>query len=147
MRELVVGSLFAAAMSACALFAVTSQSVRSEVGVQPDIESEFTAAFSHVASLREANRSTAIVVTDLFKEIADKHQLAEFQALLSSRYKSVRTKDALGNVEFTDINANLLRKFDGRFLRQDILRIAFKYSADWKHIVEMHATLLNNSGI
>ena len=147
MRELVVGSLFAAAMSACALLAVTPQSVRSESGVHSDIESEFAAAVSRVAALRETNRSTAIVVTDLFKEITDKHQPAEFQAFLASRYKSVRTKDALGSVEFTDIGANSLRKFDSRFLRQDKLRIAFGYSADWKNIVEMHATLLNDSGI
>ena len=86
MRELVIGNLFAAAISACALLAVISQSVRSEVGMQPDIESEFIAAVSHVASLRDSDRSTAIVVTDLFKEITDKHQLAEFQAFLAARY-------------------------------------------------------------
>jgi len=147
MRELVIGNLFAAAISACALLAVVSQSVRSEVGMQPDIESEFTVAVSRVASIRETNRSTAIVVTDLFKEIADKYQPVELQAFLASHYKLVRTKDALGNGEFTDIDANLLRKLDSRFLRQDRLRIAFRYSGDWKHIVEMHATLLNNSGI
>jgi len=54
--------------------------------MQPDIESEFIAAVSHVASLRDSDRSTAIVVTDLFKEITDKHQLAEFQAFLAARY-------------------------------------------------------------
>jgi hypothetical protein len=147
MRERFLGNLFAVAISACALLAVTSQSSKSEGGMQPDIEREFIAAVSHVASLRDSDRSTAIVVTDLFKEITDKHQLTEFQAFLASSYKPVRTKDALGNVEFTDINADLLRKFDGRFLRQDVLRIAFRYSVDWKHTVEMHATLLNNSGI
>jgi hypothetical protein len=147
MRELVVGSVFAAAMSACALLAATSQSVRSEGGVQPGIEGEFATAVSRVAALRDTNRSTAIVVTDLLKEITDKHQPTEFQAFLASRYKSVRTKDALGSVEVTDIDANSLRKFDGRFLRQDKLRIVFGYSADWKHIVEIHATLLNDSGI
>jgi hypothetical protein len=141
MRELVVGSLFAAAMSACALLAVTPQSVRSEGGVHSDIESEFAAAVSRVAALRETNRSTAIVVTDLFKEITDKHQPAEFQVFLASHYKSIRAKDAVGNVEFTDIDANSLRKFDRRFSRQDILRIAFRYNADWKYI-ETHVSLL-----
>ncbi len=107
MRERNVGNLFALAMSAYALLAGTSQSVRSEGVVQSDIESEFAAAVSRVAALRETNRSTAIGVTDLFKEITDKHQPAEFQAFLASRYEFVRMEDAVGKVEFTDIAAQV----------------------------------------
>jgi hypothetical protein len=147
MRKKVFRSLFAATMSTCALLAIMSQSVKSEAGAQSDIESEFGVAVSRVASLRETNRSTAIVVTYLFKEITDKHQPAEFQAFVASHYKLVRAKDARGNVEFVDIDANSLRKFDSRFFRQDELRIAFRYNADWKYIVETHVSLLNDGGI
>jgi hypothetical protein len=147
MREKVVRSLLAVIISLCASLAVTLPSVGSDGGMQADIESEFAVAVSRVAALRETNRSTAIGVTDLFKEITDKHQPAEFQAFLASHYKLVRTKDAFGNVEFTNIDTDSLRKFDRRFFRQDTLRIGFRYSADWKSMVATFATLLNDSGI
>ena len=144
MRELHVGNLLAAAF---VFLAVIFQTVRSESGVQSDIESEFAAAVSRAASLRETNRSTAIVVTDLFKEIIEKHQPAEFRAFVASHYKMIRAEDALGNVEFTDLDANSLRKFDRRFFPQDELRIGFRYSADWKYIIETHVSILNDGGI
>jgi hypothetical protein len=55
MHKQFIGKLFTMALSACALLAVTSQSLRSESDVQSDIESEFAAAVSRVASVRETN--------------------------------------------------------------------------------------------
>jgi hypothetical protein len=147
MRKKALRSLFAVTMSTCALLPMMSQSVKSEAGAQSSIEKDFAAAVSRVASLRETNRSTAIVVTDLFKQITDKHPLSEFQGFVGSQYKLVRVKDVRGNDEFTDIDANSLRKIDRRFFPQDKLRIDFGYDSDWKYIVLLHVTLLNDGGI
>ncbi len=115
--------------------------------MQSDIENEFAATVSRVAALRETNRSTAIVVTDQFKQITDKHPLSEFQGFLGSHYKLARVKDVNGNAEYADIDANLLRNIDRQFFPQDKLRIVFGYDADWKHIVNLHVSLLNDGGI
>jgi hypothetical protein len=147
MRKLLVGGLFAAAMCACAFFVVTSQSGTSEGDAKSDIEREFADTVSRVASLRETNRSTAIGVTELFKQITDKHPLPEFQGFVGSHYKLVRVKDVYGNAEYTDIDANSLRKIDRRFFPQDNLRIGFRYDSDWKYIVNLWVTLLNDGGI
>jgi hypothetical protein len=77
--------------------------------------------------------------------MTDKHQLSELQAFVASRYNLVRAKGARGNVEFADIDANSLRKFDRRFFRKDTLRVGFRYDADWNNIVEIHVSLLNDS--
>jgi hypothetical protein len=147
MREQVLVNRYAVAISAFVLLAITSQSLRSESGMQSDIQNDFAAAVSRVASLRETNRSTAIVVTDQFKQIEDKHSLSEFKDFVASRQKLIRFKDAIGNGEFTDIDANSLRKIDRRFFPQDKRRIGFRYDADWKNIVDLHVTLLNDGGI
>jgi len=67
-------------------------------------------------------------------------------AYLAQRYKRTRAKDAVGNVEFYDLDDDILRQFDGKFLYHDQVRIAFRHSDDWSEITKFFAGLGNLSG-
>ena len=69
-----------------------SSSLSLEGAVNVSIDDQFHEAITHVAALRETNRSTAIDVAYLFKDLTDKHSLSEFRAYLGERYYSHELK-------------------------------------------------------
>jgi hypothetical protein len=142
-RRHFVGELLAAMISTCALLAAPNQSLSAEDSLKSQLDKQFSDAVRRVAAVRETNRATAIVVTHLFKDLTDTHSLSDFQSYVAERYKLTRVKDVVGNVEYANLNDTTLKQFDRRFFSYDRLDINFRYSADWKDIVEFSAVLRN----
>jgi hypothetical protein len=80
-RRQFVSDLLAATISTCALLVVPIPSFSLEDSLKSQIDKQFSLAVSRVAALRETNRSTAIVVTHLFKELTDKHCCQTFDPM------------------------------------------------------------------
>lgn len=147
-RRQFVSSCLATALSTGAFSAVSTRSFGLEDTVRAQLDAEFVEAIRRIASLRETNRSTAINVTYLFKQITDTHRLSDLRDFLSQRYTLTREREGIGrNIEYAYVNADALRAFDSRFLRLDRLDLLFRYSENWKEIVEFKAGLGNLSGI
>jgi hypothetical protein len=143
-RRRFISGYFAATALIWAFSFPMSSSLSLEGAVNVSIDDQFREAIAHVASLRETNRSTAIDVAYLFKDLTDKHSLSEFRAYLGERYKFTRAKDVYGNAEFVDLDEKQLKLFDRRFLWLDRLRIGFGYTADWQSISSVFAVLGND---
>src|SRR5436309_2758585 len=103
MRRPFAANLLVSTLLLCPLFTAGSQSQVSEHVVESSLDREFAAAMSRVAALRETDRSTAISITELFKELTVKYSLLEFRNFLASRHQFRRTRDVAGNSEYTDI--------------------------------------------
>jgi hypothetical protein len=110
--------------------------------VESNLESEFAAAMSRVAAFRETSQLTGIGVNDLFKPITDTHSLSEFRDFLAARYRFKRTRNVVGNSEYTDIEGLTLWRFDSRFPLNNAVRVGFYYDSEWKNIVGFYAGLL-----
>jgi ribosome-binding ATPase YchF (GTP1/OBG family) len=139
MRRRFAVNLLASTLLLCPLFTAGSQSQALEQVVESNFEGEFAAAMSRVAALREANQSIGISVTDLFKEITDRHSLVDFRNFLVSRYQFQRVWTVVGNSEYTDIKGPALTRFDSRFPSNNTVRIGFYYDSEWKNIVSLDA--------
>jgi hypothetical protein len=111
--------------------------------LKSQLDKQFSAAVRRVAAVRATNRATAIVVTHLFKDLTDTYLLSDFQSYVAERYKLTRVRDVVGNVEYANLNDTTLKQFDRQFFDYDRLDINFRYSADWKDIVEFSAILRN----
>jgi|SRR5215470_1321123 len=141
-RQFVV-ELLAAMISTCALLAVPNKSLSAEDPLKSQLDKQFSDAVRRVAAVRETNRATAIVVTQVFKELTDVHSLSDFQSYVAEHYKLTRVRDIVGNLEYANLNDATLKQFDRRFFSYDRLDINFRYDADWKDIVEFIAVLRN----
>ena len=82
-RHRFISGYLAATVLICTLSFPMSPSLSLEGAVNVSIDDQFREAIAHVASLRETNRSTAIDVAYLFKDLTDKHSLSEFRAYLA----------------------------------------------------------------
>jgi hypothetical protein len=142
-RRQFVSDLLAATISTCALLVVPTPSFSLEDSLKSQIDKQFSLAVDRVAAVRETNRSTAIVVTHLFKELTDEHLLSDLRSYVAEHYKLTRVRDVVGNIEYADLNDTTLKHFDRRFLSYDRLDINFRYSADWKEITGFSAILRN----
>jgi hypothetical protein len=146
MREQLVGSILAVAMSTCALLAIPSQSLMSEAAVQSSLDAEFAAAISRIASLPRVpvNAPTATDVAYLFKEMTDMYRLSDIRDFVAAHYPMTRIRDVVaGNLEYADVNDKALKELNPRFLLYDRLDLGFKYSEDWKDVIEFKAVLRN----
>jgi hypothetical protein len=142
-RRQFVSDLLSATISTCALLVVPTQSLSLEDPLKSQLDKQFSAAVRRVAAVRATNRATAIVVTHLFKDLTDTYLLSDFQSYVAERYKLTRVRDVVGNVEYANLNDTTLKQFDRQFFDYDRLDINFRYSADWKDIVEFSAILRN----
>jgi hypothetical protein len=142
-RRQFVSDLFAATISTCALLVVPTQSLSLEDPLKSQLDKHFSAAVRRVAGVRETNRATTIVVTHLFKDLTDTHSLSDFRSYVAEHYKFTRVTDVVGNIEYAHLDDTTLKQFDRRFFSYDRLDINFRYSADWKDIVEFSAILRN----
>jgi len=130
-------------MSTCVLLVVPTQSLSLKDASKSEIDKQFFVAIRRVATVRETNRATAIVVTHLFKDLTDAFLLSDLQSYIAERYKLTRVKDVVGNIEYADLNDTTLKQLDRRFLGYDRLDINFRHSGDWKDIAEFSAILRN----
>ena len=132
-RRQFVSSCLATALWASAVSAALIREFGLEDRVGAQLDAQFSEAMHQVASVRETNRSTSIVVTYLFQQILDTHNLSEFRDFLTLRYEFKRERDRVaGNLEYTYVNDRTLRALDRRFLSQDRLDLFFRYSATGK---------------
>ena len=129
---------------AIVLVTAASPSLSEEPEMHSSLGAQFADSISRVASIREVNRSTAIIVTDEFKDLMDGSGAA-FREFLIARYRFIRVKTVVGNTEYADIDTKELWKFDRRFLPGDKLRVGFVFSSDWKNVQNARVSLLNDS--
>ena len=142
-RRQFISDLLSVTMSTCVLLVVPTQSLSLKDALKSEIDKQFFVAIRRVATVRETNRATAIVVTHLFKDLTDAFLLSDLQSYIAERYKLTRVKDVVGNIEYADLNDTTLKQFDRRFFGYDRLDINFRYSGDWKDITEFSAILRN----
>ncbi len=143
MRRQFAVNLLASTLLLCPLFTAGSQSPSSglEHVVESNLEREFAAAMSRVAALRETDQSMAITVTELFKDISDRHPLVDFRNFLVSRYQFQRVWTVAGNSEYTNIEGPALTRFDSRFPSNNMVRISFRYDSEWENILTFYGSL------
>lgn len=105
---------------------------------------EFSEVIAAIANRRKTNRSTAIVVTDLFQPMTDRLSLAELRNYVSSRY-SLRREEVHGEKgEWGDLKENDLKAYSKKFLYLDSVRIVFFYDAGWESVIKFQAVLFND---
>jgi hypothetical protein len=124
-RRQFVSHFLATAISTHALSIMPTESFSLEDTVKSQLDSEFSEAIRRVASIREANRSTGLNVTNQFDKITGIYSLPTFQTYLALRYGLTRAKTGVGNEEFAYLDDKILKEFDKRFLAYDRLTVGF----------------------
>lgn len=111
--------------------------------VKTQNDREFAEVIAAIASVRKANRSTAIDVTPQFKPMTDRLSLAELKNYILNRYEHKRVKAQGITYDFVSLDERGLKSFDGAFFYLDSLRMTFGYSNDGNTVTIFKAVLLN----
>jgi hypothetical protein len=117
-------------------------------------DEEFQQVIDAVVAYRRSTRLTGMTVTELFKPILEKYQLAEFRDYLSNHYKFSRNEgftrqdgSRKPKSEFVTIQNEELRKLHKKFLRDDGLVLSFDYTNDWSNITNFTSVVINGNTI
>ena len=103
-RRQVARNLIAIAISSCGSSTASVRAFCMEDNLRQEFDKQFYQIVRNVAAIRASNLSVAIVVTPLFKDLIGKHSLPVFRAYMAGQYKMTRVKDAVGNIEYYELN-------------------------------------------
>lgn len=141
----IAGMRIAALALICLLSPVgSSAAMGKKVVVVSQNDREFSEIIAAIANRRKTNRSTAIIVTELFQPMTERLSLTELRNYISSRY-SVRREVAQGEkYEWVDLEKYDLKVYSKEFFYLDSVRIVFFFDPGWESVIKFQAVLFND---